>query len=1077
MPHKKPESRFKGLLEWRSIGPFRGGRVVAVAGDPSNLTTFYFGACAGGVWKTTDGGTYWENVSDGYFNTASVGALAVSESDPNVIYAGMGETTIRIDVSHGDGVYKSTDAGRTWRHLGLENTRHIAKIRIHPHNPDLVYVAALGHAFGPNSERGIYRSKDGGNSWEQVLFRSEKAGAIDLTMDQQNPRILYAATWEAYRNFWQISSGGPDSALYRSTDGGDTWTDISDHKGLPKGIKGKIGMAASPAKSGRVWALIEHKDGGLFRSDDYGETWEKVSGRDILWTRAWYYIHIVADTQDPDTVYIMNFDLWKSTDGGRNFTQISTPHGDNHDLWIDPKNPLRMIEGNDGGACVSYNGGESFSSIYNQPTAQYYHLTADNQFPYRLYGTQQDNTSISVPSHSANGAITWQDCYIAGTGESGHIAVHPQDSNIVYVGAIGSSPGGGGALQRYDHRTKQIRLVNVWPEATTGRGAKDHKYRFHWTFPISFSPHDPNVIYATGNLVFRSTDEGASWQAISPDLTRADPSTLEPTGGAINRDALGAETYATIFAFAESPIEKGVLWAGSDDGLLHISRDNGATWTNVTPSHLPEWLVVSIIEPSPFNAGTAYIAGTRYKFDDYQPYLYKTTDYGATWTRINQGIPDDDFTRVIRADPARQGLLYAGTETGLYVSFDDGERWEAFQLNLPVTPIHDLLVKNNDLIVGTHGRAFWILDDLTPLHQFNDAIIGAAAHLFQPRSSYRVLPAIFEELVEGGPGKNYSVGFGTIATYTETKTPENVAVRKFLDAGNNAPRALIVTYHLNQKPAEPIKLTILDADGNVVKEFASKADEPPDESSENLPTTKPEPTAEEKSRVYLTANAGMNRFLWDMHYTDSTRVDGEDIAAAMVRGPLVAPGTYQVRLTVGEQNYTQAFEIQIDPRVTTSQADLEAQRDLLLQIRDKMSDANHTINQLRYLRQQADEWTKRFEGHPQAETIKDAAKALKDKLTEIEEPLIVPGLKLQQHTLNVGIRLTGKLANLPPVIDSADFAPTQQAREVYAHLAGQIDAQIEALNGAMESDVARFNDLIWKAEISPLVLKPKTQNT
>ncbi len=1047
--------------------------MVAVAGDPVNPAVFYFGAVAGGVWKTKDAGTYWECVTDGYFQTASVGALAVAHSDPNVIYAGTGETTIRIDVSHGDGVYKSTDAGRTWTHIGLEDTRHIAKIKIHPDNPDLVYVAALGHAFGQNKERGVYRSKDGGQTWELVLFRSPKAGAIDLTMDAHNPRILYAATWEAYRNFWQISSGGPDSAIYQSTDGGDTWTDISDHKGLPPGVKGKIGLVASPAKSGRVWALIEHKDGGLYRSDDYGQTWEKVSSKDLLWTRSWYYMHIVADPQDADTVYVMNYDFWKSTDGGHTFTQIATPHGDNHDLWIDPHNPQRMIEGNDGGACVSVNGGDSWSSLYNQPTGQFYHVTTDNQFPYRVYGTQQDNSSISVPSQSPHGAISWQDCYMAGTGESGYIAVHPEDPNLVFVGAIGSAPGGDGAFQRYDHRTKQIRLINVWPDASRGHGAKAQKYRFHWTYPIVFSPHDANVLYTSGNVVFRSTDQGSSWQAISPDLTRADPATLEPSGGPIDLDAIGAETYATVFAFAELPLEKGLLWAGSDDGLLHVSRDNGKSWTNVTPGKLPEWTQVNMIEPSPHHAGTAYFAGVRYKLDDYQPYLYKTTDYGKTWTRITTGLPAGDFTRVIRADPAREGLLYAGTETGLFVSLDDGAHWEPFQLNLPVSPVHDLVVKDTSLVVGTHGRAIWIIDDLSPLRQFDDSVTKAAAHLFQPRATPRIAPALFEPMIEAIPGKNYSVALGNLTTFTETKTPENALVRKFIDVGENSPRAVVITYHLKKQPKDKISLAFLDAQGNLIKEFFSQPEAPKDELPANLRDDTPQPTPEEKNALRITANGGWNRFLWDMRYPDSIKVEGEDISASFVTGPVVAPGTYQVQLRIGKQILTQSFEVLKDPRVTASQADLEAQRDLLLQIRDKMSDTNHTINQIRYLKQQADEWTKRFEGHPEADKVKEAAKALKDSLNAVEEPLIVPGLKSQHQVLNYGVRLAGRLAALPPVINSADFAPTQQVREVFALVSGEIDAQISALNQVMDGDVARFNDLIWKAEIAPLVLKPK----
>lgn len=1072
MPHKKLESRFKGLLEWRCIGPFRGGRVVAVAGDPSNPAIFYFGAVAGGVWKTNDAGTFWECISDGYLNTASVGALAVSESDPSVIYAGTGETTIRIDVSHGDGVYKSTDAGATWTHVGLEDTRHIAKIRIHPQNPDLVYVAALGHAFGPNKTRGVYRSQDGGKTWKQVLFRSEKAGAIDLTMDKNNPRILYTAIWEAHRNFWQIQSGGPDSSIYKSTDSGDTWTEISNSKGLPKGIKGKIGLVASPARSGRVWALIEHREGGLFLSDDYGQTWEKVSGRDILWTRSWYYMHVVADTHDPETVWIMNYSLWKSTDGGRNFTEVTTPHGDNHDLWIDPVNPRRMIEGNDGGACVTFNGGDSWSTIYNQPTAQFYHVAVDSQFPYRVLGTQQDNTSISVPSQSRHGAISWQECYVAGTGESGHITTHPDDPNLVFVGAIGSSAGGGAALQRYDHRTGQIRLVNVWPEATLGYGSKDHKYRFHWTFPIAFSPHDSKVLYTTANVVFRSLDQGSSWKAISPDLTRADPSTLEPSGGPVNLDALGAETYATIFAFAESLLEKGLLWAGSDDGLLHVSRDNGKTWTNITPKNLPEWTMISMIEPSPYQAGTAYFAGTRYKLDDYEPYLYKTTNYGKTWKRINNGIPDDDFTRVIRADPVREGLLYAGTETGLYISFDDGASWESFQLNLPVSPIHDLVVKNDDLVVATHGRSFWILDDLSPLRQFSDRSTQSVAYLFQPRDTYRLSPGLFEGLFESAPGKNYSLAFGNSEVYTETKTPENAVIRKFLDAGANPPKAVIVTYFLKKKPKEKISLAFLDSQGNLIKEFFSKAEATvADISPENKPTDEPEPTPEEKTQLRITTSVGMNRFLWDMRYADSLKMDGEDISASLVRGPLVVPGTYQVRLTVGKQTFTQTFDVLSDPRVTTSQADLVAQRDLLLQIRDKMSETNHAINQIECLKQQADEWAKRAEGHSGADSIKDAAKALKDKLKVIEEALIVPGLKHQHQTINYGVRLAAKLANLTPVVSSADFAPTQQSYDVFEYISKQINTQIKALNKLAQTDMARFNESIFKSNLMPLVMK------
>nr|MCS5688894.1 hypothetical protein [Acidimicrobiales bacterium] len=592
-------------LEWRCIGPPRGGRVVAVAGDPVNPAVFYFGACAGGVWKTYDGGTYWENVSDGFFETASVGAIDVSTADPNVIYAGMGEACIRIDVTHGDGVYRSTDAGKSWQNMGLKDTRHISRVRTHPQNADLVYVAALGHAFGPNSERGIFRSSNGGRDWEHVLFKSEDAGAADLSIDPNNPRNLFASIWQTRRSFWNLSSGGPDSGLWRTTDGGDTWEDISGNPGLPEGPLGRIGVAVSPAQAGRVYATVEAKDCGIYRSDDNGDTWELMSDDRDLQGRPWYYQHIFADPQDANTCWILSYGAWKSIDGGKTFTQVTTPHGDNHDIWIDPNNTQRIIEGNDGGACVSYNGGDTFSTIYNQLTSQFYHLTTDDRFPYRVYGTQQDNSAISVPSRTVKGAIPWGDCYTVGSSESGHIALHPDDPNIVVSGAVGSSPGGGGNMLRYDHNTGQVRIITVWPELNTGYGAENMKYRFQWTYPIQFSPHNPDVLYATGNIVFRSTDQGSSWEPISPDLTRNDPTKMQPSGGPVTLDTSGAETYCTIFAFVESAHEAGVFWAGSDDGLVNISRDGGETWTNITPPTLPEWSQIATIELSPHDPATA----------------------------------------------------------------------------------------------------------------------------------------------------------------------------------------------------------------------------------------------------------------------------------------------------------------------------------------------------------------------------------------------------------------------------------------------------------------------------------------
>ena len=1040
-------------LAWRCVGPPRGGRVVAVAGDPVNTAVFYFGACAGGVWKTDDGGTYWSNVSDGYFNTASVGAIAVAESDPNVIYAGMGEACIRLDVSYGDGVYKSTDSGKTWTHLGLEDTRHIARVRIHPHNPDIVYVAALGHAFGPNQQRGIFRSTDGGKTWEHVLYKSDNAGAADLSLDPHNPRILYAALWQTRRNFWNLSSGGPDSGLYKSTDGGDTWTEITNNPGLPKGLKGRMGVAVSPAKTGRVWATIEAEDCGLYRSDDGGATWELVSDERDLQGRPWYYQHVFADPQDADTVWILNYQCWKSIDGGKTFAQVTTPHGDNHDLWIDPRSPQRMIEGNDGGACVSYNGGNSWSTIYNQLTAQFYHVATDNQYPYRLYGTQQDNTAISVPSRTQQGTIPWGDCYVVGTSESGYIAVHPNNPNIVVSGAIGSSPGGGGNLLCYDHGTGQIRIITVWPEINTGYGAQAMKYRFAWTYPILFSPHDPNVLYVTGNVVFRSTDLGSSWEAISPDLTHHDPSTLEPSGGPITKDTSGAETYATIFAFVESPHQPGVFWAGSDDGLVHVSRNGGTTWDNVTPQGLPERTLISMIDVSPHDAASAYVAATRYKLDDTRPMLYKTTDYGKTWSDISAGIPAHDYTRVIRADPGRRGLLYVGTETGVYVSFDDGAAWQPLQANLPCVPVYDLLIKDDDLIAATHGRSFWILDDLTQVRQIADGVVGRPFHLLKPRDTYRPASAFRNQ--KPTSGKNYQRGVGGYVAYTETKGAYGDTVLNFLDAGANPPEGVIVTYYLREKPSSDITLSFLDAQGQLIKAYSSKA-------SDNT-------TANKTPELRAPAEAGMNRFIWPMRYPEARLVPGDKLLTDKVVGPLVPPGTYQVRLDVNGTVQTQTFALVKDPRVAASQADFEAQFALLLQIRDKLSTTHDAVNTLRRIRQQVDEWTQRAAGHSGADAVSQAAQTVKDKLATVEDALIQVNYRGARDRLNLPAKLNAKLAELPSVVAAADFAPPQQVYEVLNHLTEHIDQQLQQLQEIIAKDVAAFQRLLDTHKIPAIV--------
>lgn len=1045
-------------VRFRCIGPTRGGRVIAVAGHPHNQAEFYFGAVAGGVWKTEDAGTTWRCITDDQLKTASVGALCVSDSHPNVIYAGMGETTIRIDVSYGDGVYKSTDGGRTWRHLGLADTRHIGRVRVHPTNPDLVYVAALGHAFGVNEERGVFRSKDGGATWEKVLYVSDKAGAVDLSIDQQNPDILYASIWQVYRNFWELSSGGPDSGLWRSLDGGDTWERISDNKGFPQTLKGKIGVAASPVKAGRVWAMVEAKDAcGLYRSDDFGATWQKLNDSIDLWARPWYYMHVYADPQDEETVYVLNLGMHKSTDGGKSFTEIPTPHGDNHDLWIDPRNNRRMIEGNDGGACVSFNAGASFSTIYNQMTAQFYNMDVDNEFPYRVYGTQQDNSSICVPSDTIAGAIPWADCEVVGTGESGYIAVKPDDVNTVYVGAVGSSPGGQGALQKVDRISGQIQLVNVWPEDLHGRGVGEAKVRFPWTFPILFSPHDPNVLYTCGNIAYRSTNGGHSWEAISPDLTRADMSKLGPSGGPITLDTSGAEHYATIYTFRESPHEPGVFMAGSDDGLVHLSRDGGASWQNITPPDLPEWSYVRTVEPSAFDAATWYLAATRYKLDDPAPYLYKTTDYGATWTAIVDGIPADDYVRVIRCDPQVRGLLYVGTELGLYVSFDDGASWRRWQSNLPVSPVYDIKIKDSDLVLATHGRGFWIGDNLTLLYQGLAAQENVDVTLFAPRRAWRILPDLFADWMPS-EGKIYSVGLGSGATIIARKNETGQIERTFLDAGEGAPRGAVIDYFLPEAPAPetPVKLSILDAEGNILREYGRK---PADYDAWDDKRKGAEPGP------WLPLNAGMNRFVWNLRLPGATKVPGNKTAGAVNEGPFVLPGRYQVRMTVGDAVSTQTFEVVNDPRVRTSLADLQEQHALLLHIRDKISEAHQAVNRLRSIREQVEAWQKRA---GDATEITTAAATLLEKLAAIEDALILPGEQKVTYGLIARSRLNEALASTVAIVGSADARPTEQAHAIVEHYAAQIDTQLAALESALAEDLPKLNQVIQEANLAPI---------
>ena len=1030
-------------LQWRSIGPYRGGRSTAVTGVASQPMVFYYGATGGGVWKTTDGGINWESVSDGsVFGTGSVGAIALSDSDPNTIYVGMGESAIRGNVSHGDGVYKSNDAGKTWKKVGLEDSRQISRIRVHPKNPEIVYVAAQGHVWGPNQQRGIFRSKDGGKTWEKVLFRSDKAGACDLVIDPGNPNVLYAGLWEVYRKPWTLESGGPGSGIFKSTDGGDTWTEITRNQGLPRATIGIVGLAVSPVNSDRVWAIVEAEDGGVFRSDNGGRTWTKINEERRLRQRAWYYTRIYADTKSADTVYVLNTGFYKSNDGGRTYTTISVPHGDNHDLWIAPDDPNRMINSNDGGANVSYNGGRSWTE-QDQPTAQFYRVALDNDFPYHVYGAQQDNSTVRIASRTTEGGIGTSDWFDVGGGESGWIAPSPKDSLIVFAGSYD------GLTTRYDHHTGQLRDINPYPDNPMGSGAEGARYRFQWNFPLLFSPHDPNTLYAAANVLFKSTNEGQSWEIISPDLTRNDKTKQMSSGGPITKDNTSVEYYDTIFTVTESQVQAGTIWTGADDGMVYVTRDGGKNWSNVTPpaSMMPEWIQINSIEASPNDAATAYVAATMYKFDDNRPYLYKTNDYGKTWKKITNGIPETTFTRVIREDPNKRGLLYAGTETGIYLSFDDGEHWQSMQFNLPVTPITDLAIqkREKELVAATQGRSFWIFDDLPAIHQLMDAGGLSAVNetrLLKPKDSYRL------------PGGGFQIG--TTAT-----------------VGRNPANGVVVYYSLKAKPTSDLQLEFLDSAGKSIRKFTGQVARPG--ASAGSAQQAAQPPVEGGffgggAAPPVPMEVGLNRFVWDMRYPDAVRFPGMILWAGETRGPKVPPGSYQVKLTVGGQTLTQSFDIKPDPRLTTTAADYGKQLELGLKIRDKLSETHNAILQIRDVRKQIEDLLKRVGS--QSKVVNDSGTALNKNLTSIEEALYQTKNQSNQDPLNFPIRLNNKLAALAGVVGGAEAAPTNQSYVVYNDLVTQIDAQLQKLAQIMSKDVPAFNQLVRDQNIPAVVVKP-----
>ena len=1028
-----PESIYNSV-KWRLVGPFRGGRAGTVSGVIDNNNLYYMGTAGGGVWKTEDAGNTWECISDGYFG-GSIGSVSVSESDPNIIYVGEGEQTLRGNVSSGKGAWKSTDAGKSWSFIGLNNTEHISRIRIHPKNPDIVYFAALGNLWKPNKERGLYKSIDGGKSWKKILYVSDKAGVGDIVLDPNNPRIIYASTWEMKRNGYRMDSGGPDSKIFRSNDGGENWIDISNHKGLPEFPWGIIGITISPVNSNRIWIMIEADNGGLFRSDDAGETWEKVNSNRALRQRAWYYTRIYADTQNEDKIYVLNVSYGVSTDGGKTFKLKNAPHGDHHDLWIDPNNNSRMVVADDGGAQVSNDGGENWTTYFNQPTAQFYRVNTDNTFPYRIYGAQQDNSTIRISHRTSGGSITERDWESTAGGESAHLAPDPNNNDIVYGGTYK------GYMMRRDHSINQTRSVNVWPDNPAGSGVEVMKYRFNWNFPVIFSPHDSKKLYAGSNFLHQTTNEGQSWEVISPDLTRGLPETMKSSGGLITQDNTGAEFYANIFVIQESMREKGVIWVGSDDGLIHISKDNGDSWINVTPpeSISPKLNMINSIDVSPFKDGTAYVAATSYKFGDYTPYLYKTSNYGDTWELITNGIKSNYYTRVIRSDKVVEGLLYAGTEWGMFISFDDGKSWSSFQLNLPITSIRDLQVKENDLIAATHGRSFWMIDDLTPLHQLSQEMINKNFYLFKPDKSYRM---------------HQSGGWGRVNTKL---------------VGENHPNGVIINYYIkNLKENDKVRIDILDSENKIIQSYSNK-------NLDDIENNDSKPVLSNSQDIdyaltgmnikSLKVKSGGNRLIWDMRYPGFTSFDGMVLYSSPNVGPKAIPGNYKVKMYYNDDIVNQDFTIVKDPRISNTLDDYEEQFNFLIDVRNQVSRANQAIIDIREGRENLNFIKKQVNKNDQ---LLDLINEFDQKITVIENNIHMTKNRSRQDPLNYGIRINNRLAFLMADSQRGDYPPTDQSKGFFKEIKKELDTELINLNKLLLEYTETINRKIEENNINRL---------
>jgi photosystem II stability/assembly factor-like uncharacterized protein len=1028
---QQPDSvRFRGM-QWRSIGPNRGGRSIAVAGSSSRPLEYYFGAVGGGLWKTTDGGQSWKPVTDGQLRSSSVGAVAVSESNPDVIYIGMGETDIRGNIMQGDGVYKSVDGGKKWMHMGLAETQAIAKIRIDPRNPDVVYVAALGHPAGRNTERGVFRSSDGGKSWKKVLYRDDQSGAIDLSMDPKHPDVLYAAMWQASRTSWQMNSGGPGSGLFRTTDAGAHWTEITRNAGLPTGVIGRIGVSVSPVDANRVYAIVEAADGGVYRSDDAGGTWKKVNDERKLRQRAFYYTHITADPQIRDRVYVLNVNFFRSDDGGTHFdTTLAVPHGDNHELWISPNDNRRMIEANDGGGTVSVNGGATWTDE-TFPTAQLYHVAVTRDFPYHVCGAQQDNSTLCLPSNDwanlrgANSRTLGDWMYAVAGGESGYIAPDPRNADIFYAGSQGA------LLSRYDRSNGQERDVQVYPRFFSGEPSSALPERWQWTYPIVFSPKDSTTLYTSSQHLWKTTDEGQTWQRISPDLTRADPKTLGESGGPITHDMNGPEVYATIFTIAPSPLDAAVIWTGSDDGMAYVTRDGGHSWTNVTPPTLPKFARISLIDASHHEPGTAYLAAKRYLQDDRAPYLYRTHDWGKTWTKIVTGIRADDYVHAVREDPTRAGLLYAGTEHGFYVSWNDGAEWKPLSLNLPDLQVSDIAVVKNDIVIATHGRSMYVLDNVAPIRRAGQT--SGALSVFTPPIA--------------------------------TRRVESATIQYALAS-----------------PADTVRIEILDHDGHVVRSFIGGGTQKRDSSRKSdtsaaasaaaprdtilHPTGCETPRRRGGGQALPAGNAGLNHFEWDLRYPGAVSFECMIIwGGSPERGPLALPGSYTVRVTAGPATGTQPLVIRMDPRLKgITEHDLAEQFALSTQIRDRVSAADTAVIRIRQMRSRIADRV----AHANAPDVTRAGNAAAARLLAIEEDLYQTRNRSGQDPLNFPIKLNNRIAALGNSVEAGEARPTAAAYVVFKELSTQLDTVLRKLDSVVSTDVKAFDSLVAQRNLQPV---------